>query len=153
MFDLTEYFSDTVEGTGIFRDRFGKVRLAFDVTMSGSWRDNTYRLEENFRYDDGRIQDRLWKIRRNGDRGLSATADDLVGTAMAEQLEDEVRWTYRMRVPVGSREITMTFDDRMYLRPDGVLLNVSEARKFGIVVGRLTAVYRRDLVARRISGK
>lgn len=141
LFDLTDYFSGSVAGTGLFQDRFGKVRLAFDVVMSGRWAGDTYRLTEDFTYDDGRTQQRVWHVRRAGGGAYTATADDIVGEATGSAAANETRWRYRMRVPVGNRLITMSFDDRMYLRPDGVLLNISAARKFGLLLGRLTAVF------------
>ena len=142
-FDMLDYFAGSVAGTGLFQDRFGRVRLAFDVTMTGRWDGDAYRLGEVFRYDDGRTDTREWLVRRDGDRGYTATADDIVGTAVGTAGMRDVQWRYRMRVPVGGRRITMSFDDRMYLRNNGVLLNVSEARKFGLLMGRLTAVFNR----------
>jgi len=142
-FDMLDYFSGSVAGSGLFQDRFGRVRLAFEVIMTGQWDGETYRLGEAFRYDDGRTQNREWLVRRNGDSAYTATAEDIVGTASGTTGPRDVQWRYRMRVPVGKRLITMAFDDRMYLRDNGVLLNISEARKFGLLMGRLTAVFHR----------
>ena len=142
-FDLLAYFSGSVAGTGLFQDRFGRVRLAFDVTMTGQWDGEVYRLGEVFRYDDGRTQNREWLVKRDGENAFTATAEDIVGSAVGAAGLCDVRWRYRMRVPVGKRLITMSFDDRMYLRNNGVLLNISEARKFGLLMGRLTAVFTR----------
>jgi hypothetical protein len=36
------------------------------------------------------------------------------------------------------------FDDRMYLQPDGVLINHATVRKFGIRVGEAVIVFRRQ---------
>jgi len=142
-FDMLDFFSGSVAGTGLFQDRFGRVRLAFEVVMTGEWDGDEYRLGEVFRYDDGSSQNREWLVRRNGTGGYTATAEDIVGTASGTLGPREVRWRYKMRVPVGKRMITMAFDDRMFLRDNGVLLNISEARKFGLLIGRLTAVFNR----------
>jgi len=141
--DMTDYFSSVVEGTGLFHDRFGRLRLGFDVTMSGRWDGDVFRLAEDFRYDDGRIQEREWRIRRQPSHKMVATSDEIIGEAQGQGLRNEIRWRYRMHVPVNGRQIIMSFDDRMYLRPDGSLLNISEARIFGLLLGRLTAVFRR----------
>lgn len=142
-FDMLAYFSGGAEGTGLFHDRFGRLRLGFDVTMVGRWDGDLYRLAEDFRYDDGRVQKREWLIRREPAGGLSATAEDIIGTGQGFPAKDHIRWDYKMSVPVGKRVIVMRFDDRMYLRGDGTVLNVSTARKFGLVMGRLTATFRR----------
>lgn len=142
-FDMLDYFSGSVAGTGMFQDRFGRVRLAFEVVMTGRWDGDDYRLGEVFQYDDGSTKKQEWLVRRNGSSGYTATAEDIVGTASATLGPRDVRWRYKMRVPVGKRMITMAFDDRMFLRDNGVLLNISEARKFGLLMGRLTAVFNR----------
>ncbi len=140
--DTFKYFNRRIEGSGLFHDRFGRKRLGFNMTMHGRWEGDVFCLAEDFRYDDGRVEEREWRIRRQSHGRMVATAEDVIGTAKAETLHDEVRWRYRIGVAIGSRKIVLSFDDRLYLRPSGELLNVSQARKFGILVGRVTAVFR-----------
>jgi hypothetical protein len=35
----------------------------------------------------------------------------------------------------------VTFDDRMWLQPDGILINRAKVKKFGIVFGEATIVF------------
>ena len=49
----------------------------------------------------------------------------------------------QMSKATGIAKNKMRFDDRMYLQHGEVVLNVSKARKFGLLVGQLTAAYER----------
>jgi len=49
-----------------------------------------------------------------------------------------MRWAYQMDLPVGDKTFQVTFDDWMFLMNDGVLVNRSYIKKFGITVAELT---------------
>lgn len=142
-FDFVAFFTGRVRGWGLFQDRFGKVRKEFTVDMFGEWRDDVFHLREDFVYRDGGRQQRVWHVTRNADGTYRATAADIVGAAQGTADATHMRWLYDLRVPVGGRKIVMRFDDRMFLQPDGVLMNVSDASKFGFRLGRLAASFKK----------
>ena len=94
-------------------------------------------LDEVFRFRDGEVQRRSWRVTGAGGGRYWAAADDIVGVAEGTAGPGLVRWRYRLLVPVGRRKIAISFDDRMHLMDDGTLLDVSDMRKLGIRVGRL----------------
>ena len=49
-----------------------------------------------------------------------------------------MRWAYQMDLDVGDNTYRITFDDWMFLMNDGVLINRSYLKKFGITVAELT---------------
>jgi hypothetical protein len=49
-----------------------------------------------------------------------------------------MRWAYKMDLPVGDTTYRITFDDWMFLMNDGVLINRSYLKKFGVTVAELT---------------
>jgi hypothetical protein len=140
-FSFDGYFTGPVRGYGVFQDRFSALRQEFTVDMEGAWQGDVFVLNEDFRFADGKASNRVWRVRKLPDGLYSATAGDIVGTAQGTPSQHGIRWRYVLKVPVGGREIAMRFDDRMFLQEDGVLINVSDARKFGLRLGRLAASF------------
>jgi len=139
-----EYFKGPVRGWGLFQDRFGKVRTQFTLDMNGHWDGDLFLLDEFFRFSDGKTSNRQWQVTCLGDGRYEARADDIIGAARGRAEGNHINWKYRLAVPVGGRDIRMSFDDHMYLQEDGMLMNVTDAFKFGIKLGRLTVAYRRQ---------
>ena len=134
---LEDYFLGRTRGEGVFQDLFGRVRMEFTIEMHGHWQDDVFILDEHFAYRSGETQDRQWRAKKIDDHRYEARASDVVGVARGERDGNTLRWLYTLRVPVGGRIMKLKFDDRMFLQRDGIVLNVSDARKFGLRVGRL----------------
>lgn len=60
-FALTSFLLGRTRAWGIFEDRFGRVKLRFAVEMNGAWSGQTFVLNEQFNYDDGRSEKRVWR--------------------------------------------------------------------------------------------
>lgn len=136
--DLQEYFTGPIKAWGIIQDRKGQVTRRFDVDMVGTWEDGVGTLEEDFKYYDGEIQKRIWTIKKLPNGKYSGTAGDILDQANGELQGNAVRWAYRMDLPVGGKTYRLTFDDWMFLMNDGVLINRSYIKKFGITFAELT---------------
>lgn len=136
-FVFEKFFLGFVAGSGFVEDRRGQVRRAFTVDMHGHWSGADFVLDELFRFRDGEVQRRRWRVTCSSGGRYWASADDIVGLAEGAAAPGSVRWRYRMLVPVGRRRLVIAFDDRMHLMDDGTLLDVSDLRKFGVRVGRL----------------
>ncbi|HCQ71641.1 MAG TPA: DUF3833 domain-containing protein, partial [Rhodospirillaceae bacterium] len=63
---------------------------------------------------------------------------DIIGTATGHTAGNAMRWAYAMDLDVGEKTYRITFDDWMFLMNDGVLINRSYLKKFGLTVGELT---------------
>jgi Protein of unknown function (DUF3833) len=136
--DLKEYFNGPIKAWGIVQDRSGKVTRRFDVDMVGSWDGDTGTLKEHFRYYDGKTQERIWTIKKIADGQYEGTAADILDKATGEVAGSSMRWAYKMDLPVGDKVYRITFDDWMFNMNDGVLINRSYLKKFGITFGELT---------------
>lgn len=136
--DIQTYFSGPIKAWGIVQDWRGRVVSRFDVTMVGSWQGDNGTLEEEFTYYDGSTQQRVWKITKLEDGRYEGTAGDIIGTAKGQGSGNAVNWHYQMDVPVGDSTYRLKFDDWMWLMNDGVLINRSYLKKFGITVAELT---------------
>lgn len=135
---LSAFFDGPIKGWGILQDRKGRVTRRFDIDMHGSWEGDTGTLHESFTFYDGEKQERIWTIRKTADGRYQGTAADILGTATGKSSGSAVQWKYEMDLPVGKTTYRITFDDWMFQMNDGVLVNRSYLKKFGLTVAELT---------------
>lgn len=135
---LENFFEGPIKGWGMVQDRRGRVTRRFDIEMHGVWEGDTGTLTEKFSYYDGEKQERIWTIRRLAEDKYSGTAGDIIGEARGTVRGNAVRWKYEMDLKVGERTYRITFDDWMFQMNDGILINRSYLKKFGITVAELT---------------
>lgn len=136
--DIKEYFNGPVKAWGIVQDWRGRVTRRFDVSMVGEWQGDVGTLTEDFNYYDGKTQQRVWTIRKLADGSYEGTASDIIGKATGNTEGSAVRWDYVMDLPVDDTSYRIRFDDWMWVMNDGVLINRSYLKKFGITVSELT---------------
>ncbi|MDB2415455.1 DUF3833 domain-containing protein [Rickettsiales bacterium] len=136
--DIKEYFNGKIKAWGLVQDWRGRVTTRFDVDMVGSWKGDIGTLEEDFRYYDGKVQKRIWTITKNDDGTYQGTASDIVGKATGSTQGSAVNWAYVMDIPVDGKTYRLKLDDWMWQMNDGVLINRSYLKKFGITVAELT---------------
>jgi hypothetical protein len=156
--DLRRYFDGTVDAYGVFTDRSGKVVRRFTVVMTCSWQgppgSETGTLDEAFTYSDGRLERRIWTLKRTEGGRYTGTAADVIGEADGQESGNAFRWGYTLKLPIDSangaasgsdgqpgRTIEVQFDDWMYLMNEKVLLNKAEMSKFGIRLGEVTLAF------------
>jgi len=142
-FLIEEYFAGKTRAWGIFQDRFGKLRWQFVVDIDGKWDGETLTLTEDFAYDDGKTEQRVWTIQKTGEHSYQGTADGVVGVAEGKSYGNALNWHYRFALQVGDSTWNVTFDDWMFLQADGVMINRAEVSKFGFELGQLTIAFRK----------
>ncbi len=135
---IEDYFNGPIKAWGLVQDWRGRVTRKFDVTMVGEWKDGVGTLTEDFNYYDGETQRRIWTITRLADGTYEGRADDIIDKAVGATNGNAVQWKYMMDLPVGDTSYKLTFDDWMFMMNDGVLINRSYLKKFGITVAELT---------------
>ncbi|MEQ9490074.1 MAG: DUF3833 domain-containing protein [Alphaproteobacteria bacterium] len=141
---IEDYFQGKTRAWGIFEDRFGKLRRQFTVDIDGTWDGEVLVLDEHFEYSDGEKDRRVWRIRKTGDHTYEGSAGDIIGTARGEAQGNAFNWQYRMDLAVGDGSWRVTFDDWMFLQPDGVLLNRARVSKFGFEIGTVTLAFKKQ---------
>lgn len=134
---LEEYFVGKSRAYGILFGRNGQVKRQFTVEMFGEWDGETLTLDEKFFFSDGEKQSRIWKVKKLDAHTYSGTAHDVVATAIGKQFGSVLQWNYVLKVPVDNTTYDITFNDWMFLYPDGILLNRATMTKFGFRVGEL----------------
>jgi hypothetical protein len=136
--DIKDFFNGKIKAWGVVQDWRGRVNTRFDVDMVGSWEGDIGTLEEEFTYYDGKKQQRIWTIIKNEDGTYTGTAGDIVGQASGKSQGSAVNWAYTMDLEVGDKTYRIKLDDWMWQMNDGVLINRSYLKKFGITVAELT---------------
>lgn len=141
--DLRQYFNGQVLAWGQFQDRSGKVVRRFSVDLRGSWKGNEGVLEEDFVYDDGERQRRVWTITAHPDGRYTGRAADVVGEAEGRVEGNALHWRYTLALPVDGKVYHVKMDDWMYLQDGRHLLNRTSMSKFGVHLGEVTLFFRR----------
>ena len=83
--NLEEYFSGSLVARGQFQDVFGTVRRRFDVQIEGEWDGQTLTLIEDFVYEDGSTEQRIWTLEKTGEQTWVGTAPGVIGQASGEE--------------------------------------------------------------------
>lgn len=144
-FVLQEYFNGPMTAYGLIKNRNGKVISRFKGTMTGSWDDTGVgTLDETFVYSDGDTQKRVWTFKPTGNNTFIATAGDIVGEAPVVVSGNTMMLDYTMRIPRGKGTINIDVRDWLHLQDDGVIINHSKMRKFGVRVGELVITIIKD---------
>ncbi len=146
-FDLREHLNGPIKCDGIIYGPLGRVTSRFSADFDASWDGNRGVMKEHFRYDSGNTQDREWRLELGNDGSVKADADDLVGQGTGMQSGSTVKLNYNIRLPAEAGGHVLGVTDWMYLAPNGVIVNRSQFRKFGIKVAELVATMRRVDVA------
>ena len=145
-FDPFGYFPGLTRAWGIVQGRRGDVLRRFEATINGYSDGRTLVLDEQFRYADGELQSRTWRILRDEHGNLRGTANDIIGVAAGTSTGDSMCWRYTMEIEVRGRRHRVRFDDRMWQLDADVLVNRSTMRKFGLRLADVTIFLRKEPV-------
>jgi len=141
-FVLTEHLNGPILCEGIIYGPLGRVSSTFVAQMSGEWNGTTGTLAEDFTYSTGNTQLRKWYLTLGENGQFTATADDIIGEAKGIQRGNAVRMSYRIKLTEEAGGHVLDVSDWMYHTGDGVIINRSQMRKFGIKVAELVATMR-----------
>ena len=134
-FVLEDFFQGRTEASGIFYDRFGDIRRQFTVDITGTVEGDKLTLIEDFIYDDGEIEQRIWNLTRTGPSTYEGHADGVVGMAKGEIAGNAFHWQYTFDLKMKERTLRVFFDDWMFLQPNGTVINRATISKWGFELG------------------
>ena len=138
--ELEEFFDGRLVAHGQFQDIFGTVRRQFVVTIDGDWDGERLRLVEDFTYEDGSTEQRIWTLKKTGDETWEGTAPGVIGVAVGEEQGDRFNWRYTIDLPVPAADgtadtVRVSFDDWMWLMSEDRLFNRAYMRRAGVTLG------------------
>ncbi|MEM1373185.1 MAG: DUF3833 domain-containing protein [Pseudomonadota bacterium] len=147
-FNLEEFFEGRTVAYGQFQDVFGTVRRRFEVQIEGTWDGSTLRLVEDFVYEDGATEQRVWTLRKTGAETWEGTAPGVDGVALGEERGDAFNWRYTIDLPIVSagdatETLRVSFDDWMWLLSEDRLLNIAYMKRFGVDIGQVIITFER----------
>lgn len=144
--ELEEFFDGRLVAHGQFQDIFGTVRRQFVAQIEGDWDGERLRLVEDFTYEDGSTERRVWTLRKTGEETWEGTAPGVIGVATGVEQGDRFNWRYTIDLPVpaadGTTEtVRVTFDDWMWLLTEDRLFNKAYMKRFGVDVGEVSIFF------------
>lgn len=136
------FFNGKLTAHGVVKDFKGKVIRSFNADITAYWVDGIGTLDEDFVFDDGEQQKRVWTLtpQRSEDpfvRLYEGAAGDVVKPALVRVSGNAMLLKYILRVKRDKGEIDITVDDKMYLINDKVIINQSKLKKWGLPVGEV----------------
>ncbi len=144
-FDPAVFFAGDSKAWGIFQDRFGRVRTRFVVDLSGEWEGSLFILTEDFEYDDGRTEQRIWSLSRSGDGNWRGMADGVTVPATGRSLGNAFNFTYAIDLQLADGEtLAVEFDDWIWRLDDRTAINRAYVKKFVIEIGEVLIFFQRD---------
>ena len=141
---MEEFFDGKVVAYGQFQDVFGTARRRFDVTIDGTWDGRELRLVEDFVYEDGSTEQRIWTLEKTGPETWRGTAPGVIGEATGEERGDAFNWTYTIDLPVPDGTLRVTFDDWMWQLSETRVLNRAYMKKYGADIGEVIIFFEKE---------
>lgn len=134
------FFDGALTAHGVVKNRGGRVTRTFNADIEASWENGIGTLVEDFTFDDGEKQQRIWTLKPDGNGSFTGSAGDVIGSTQLKLAGNSLFMEYVLRIPYGDGTLDLTVDDRMYLTSPNVLINESLMKKFGIRVGSIQLV-------------
>ncbi len=147
--NMEEFFDGNLTAYGQFQDVFGTVRRSFVVTIQGDWDGERLRLVEDFVYEDGSTEQRIWTLTKTGPDAWIGTAPGVIGQATGQEQDNRFNWKYQIDLPVPSatgetETLQVRFDDWMWLLAEDRLLNLAYVKRFGVDIGVVTISFEKQ---------
>lgn len=136
-FDPENFFNGSLTAHGVVKDFSGSVIRHFRADIVGCWSNGVGTLDEDFVFDNGEQQTRIWTLTPDGKQTYIGTAGDVVGDGHAEWAGNAMYLDYTLRIERDDGPIDVRIDDRMYRVSENVVINESKMRKFGFGVGEI----------------
>lgn len=146
--NLEEFFDGDLVAYGQFQDILGTVRRSFVVNIHGDWDGERLILTEDFVYEDGSTEQRVWTLVKTGDDTWQGTAPGVIGTATGHEDGDRFNWQYEINLPIPSatgetETLRVTFDDWMWLLSEDRLFNRAYVKRAGFDIGDVSISFQR----------
>lgn len=138
------YFEGSTHSWGVIENRTGKPRSTFRATMQGVRDAGGLTITQDFIFDDGRKQQRVWHIKQIDAHRFDAISSDVIGIATGYTSGNTFHWEYTLQLKPGNALTRVRMRHEMYLMDDGsTMINRVVISKLGIIVGETTEYFQR----------
>lgn len=144
---LVSAFQGRTTGQGHFRvwltgdERRFTARL--NGTVTGRQGALTLTVVEDFLYDDGQKDRLTWVFRETGPGRWTGKREDTVGEATVVEEAGQIRLSYTADFKSPSGVNRLGFEDILYARPDGTIVNDAVVTRAGIAVASVRFLIQR----------
>ena len=138
-----DFFSGELKASGMFIDRFGNIQKRFSADVVCEPANDGFVLNENFTFDDGTTEKRIWEIKRTSDKSYVGLTDDVRNQAKGTLTAIGLLWRYDFYLELFGRRVLVNFDDKMIMQSSDVVLNHATITKFGLKLGELFISFHR----------
>jgi len=143
-FEPDKFFAGPTRSWGVMESRSGKPKSRFRTEMMGVRDGQDLVITQDFTFEDGRQQQRVWRLRRIDDHRYEATANDVVGVSVGQAYGNTFHWKYTVALRPRNRLANVHFELWMYLAADGeTMINRVVIRKLGIILAETTEHFHR----------
>lgn len=143
-FEPEKFFEGHVQSWGVVESRSGNPRSRLRAEIVGRRDGNDLVITQDFTFEDGRRQQRVWRLRRIDEHRYEATANDVKGPAVGYSFGNTFRWKYILESRPGNFLSRVRMEHWMYLTGDGeTMINRVAIRKFGVLIAQTTEYFRR----------
>jgi hypothetical protein len=143
-FEPEKYFEGPTRSWGVMESRSGKPKSRFETEMMGRREGSDLVITQDFTFEDGRKQQRVWRLRRIDDHRYEATANDVVGVSVGQAFGNTFHWEYTLAVRPGNPLANVHLEHWMYLAADGdTMINRVLIRKLGVTLAETTEHFHR----------
>lgn len=138
--NIEQFFDGDLVARGQFQDVFGTVRRQFTVKIKGDWNGKRLKLVEDFIYEDGSTEQRVWTLLKTGPQTWTGTAPGVIGQAVGVEKGDRFNWRYIIGLPVPvadgpAKTVRVSFDDWIWLQSDTRAFNRAYMKRYGANIG------------------
>ena len=135
--DPRQFFSGLLCADGVVKGFSGEQIRQFNALIRASWdASGTGTLDEVFYFYDDKDQPateekRVWTLKPVPE-GYLASATDVPDAALMRYAGNTIHMAYTLRYGEPGDTIDLSMDDRMYQVADGVVVNETRMKKFGV---------------------
>ena len=154
-FSIEHFFEGDTIAYGIFEDRFNNLKRQFRVNINGKKTEDGIILNEEFLYDDGEKDTRIWKFKvlnkdKEGNIEYEGSTKDALGKAYGVVKGNIFNFKYDINLEISGKKIKVHFNDWIYQQDRDIAINRAYVSKFGINIGSVTLVFLRGDLSKSI---
>ena len=143
-FEPEKYFEGPTRSWGVMESPRGNPRSRFRTEMVGRREGADLVITQDFTFEDGRKQQRIWRIKRIDDHRYEATSPDVVGLAPGTAYGNTFHWEYTLALTPHNVFTRVHMNHWMYLQAGGdVMINRVIISKLGVIIAETTEHFHR----------
>lgn len=117
-FEPEKFFEGPVRSWGVVESRSGKPMSRLRADLTGRREGSDVVITQDFTFEDGRKQRRIWKIRRIDAHRYEASAADVIGPAPGYASGNAFQWEYTLQLRPRNVLSRVRMQHWMYLLDD-----------------------------------